>query len=81
MAYFARAGAGSGAVTAARGTFAGGPTQPPPVFLRANAPVLSDQINRLYTDVSLRIVRRRAPARRRGTTAAARSSRRSRRSC
>ena len=31
MAYFARAGAGSGAVTAARGTFAGGPTLPPPV--------------------------------------------------
>ena len=45
MAYFARAGAGSGAVTAARGTFAGGPTLPPPVFLRASAPVLPDQIN------------------------------------
>ena len=46
MAYCARAGPGRGAVTAARGTFAGGPTLPPPVFLRASAPVLPDQINK-----------------------------------
>ena len=45
MAYCARVGPGRGAVTAACGTFAGGPTLPPPVFLRASAPVLPDQIN------------------------------------
>ena len=49
MAYFARAGAGRGAVTAACGTLRGRPDPAAAGVSRARAPqVLPDQINRLY---------------------------------